>query len=525
MDRHAGDGANAHFDAFISYSRGADRPVAAALQQALHRFDKPWNRLRALRVFRDDASLAADPRLWGAIERALDASRYLILLASPAAAESVGVAREVRYWLENRSEDDLLIGLTGGELRWVPGEGIDAAATTALPAALLDRFRTEPRYVDLRWARDVTDLSLRDPRFQDAVAEFASPLRGKPKDVLIGDDVRQHRRTVRVRNAAIVALATLLVASVVAAIRALQASREAVRERDVARSRLHAIQAAQLRTADTALSRQLSVAAYRASPTVEARGSVLSVASLPPVTRLVDHDGPTLAMATSPDVSRLVTAGVDGKVRVWSCADPRSPELLGDIPVIPTLLASVATTADGTLVAAGTDFGAVAVGDISNPSEPRPPVRLDHAAGGHVTAVGFHPRKRILASGGVDGMMRLWDLRAPAAPRPVGEPVPAHEEGVRALAFSPDGALLATGGSDRTVRLWRITDSGLVPAGEAGCHEGSVAGVAFSPDGRLLVTGRPGPNGTAVARRRAGRSHRCRGAAARARHRRLRRRV
>ena len=341
----------------------------------------------------------------------------------------------------------------------------------------------------MRWVRDVADLSLRDLRFQDAVAEFASPLRGKPKDVLIGDDVRQHRRTVRLRNSAIVAPTTLFVASVVAAIRALQAGREATRERDIARSRMHAIQATQLRTADTALSRQLSVAAYQASPTVEARGSVLSVASLPPVTRLVDHDGPSLALATSANGSRLVKAGVDGKMRVWSRADPRSPMLLADIPVIPTMLASVAVTADGNLAAAGTDFGAITVGDISNPSAPPPPFRLNHATGGHVNALSFHPRERILASGGMDGLVRLWDLRGPAAPRPVGEPVPAHEEGVRAIAFSPDGALLATSGSDRTVRLWRIVNSELVPAGDPGQHEGSVAGVAFSPDGRQLVTG------------------------------------
>ena len=104
---------------------------------------------------------------------------------------------------------------------------------------------------------------------------------------------------------------------------------------------------------------------------------MLSVASLPPVTRLVDHDGPSLALATSANGSRLVKAGVDGKMRVWSRADPRSPMLLADIPVIPTMLASVAVTADGNLAAAGTDFGAITVGDTRSPSgisatSPRP---------------------------------------------------------------------------------------------------------------------------------------------------------
>ena len=36
------------FDAFISYKRDADGPLAAALQRALHRFAKPWNRQQSL---------------------------------------------------------------------------------------------------------------------------------------------------------------------------------------------------------------------------------------------------------------------------------------------------------------------------------------------------------------------------------------------------------------------------------------------------------------------------------------------
>ncbi len=48
-------------DAFISYSHAADGKLAAALQQALHRFAKPLFKLRAIRVFRDETTLGMTP--------------------------------------------------------------------------------------------------------------------------------------------------------------------------------------------------------------------------------------------------------------------------------------------------------------------------------------------------------------------------------------------------------------------------------------------------------------------------------
>ena len=76
------------YHGFISYSHAADSHVAVALQRGLQRFAKPWYRARALRIFRDEASLAASPHLWTSICEALDHSRFLILLASPWAASS-----------------------------------------------------------------------------------------------------------------------------------------------------------------------------------------------------------------------------------------------------------------------------------------------------------------------------------------------------------------------------------------------------------------------------------------------------
>src|SRR5438477_6368692 len=108
----------ATYDAFISYSHAKDKPIAAALQSVVQRLGTKWYQRRALRVFRDDTSLSATPALWPSIERALSQSRFLILLASPEAAASPWVDKEVSCWLAHKSTDTLLIALTDGDLAW-----------------------------------------------------------------------------------------------------------------------------------------------------------------------------------------------------------------------------------------------------------------------------------------------------------------------------------------------------------------------------------------------------------------------
>ena len=123
------------YDAFVSYSHANDKSVASALQTTVQKLGKPWYRRRALRLFRDDTSLAAAPQLWPTIERALGESRSFILLASPQAAASKWVNKEVAYWLDHNSIDTLLIGVTHGELFWDDTAG-DFAARAESAAAL-----------------------------------------------------------------------------------------------------------------------------------------------------------------------------------------------------------------------------------------------------------------------------------------------------------------------------------------------------------------------------------------------------
>jgi hypothetical protein len=202
------------YTAFISYSHAADGKLAPALQTALERFAKPWYRRRAIRVFRDKTGLAVTPELWGSIRRALEASQYFILLASPTAAQSTWVQQEVEFWLQHRSVETLLLVVTDGIVAWNPPQAdFDWSRTDALPRLLDKRFSGEPNYLDLRWARADTDLSVRRPRFLDAVASLSATLRNVPLDDLIREDVAHYRTTRRLLKGTVATLAVLIVAA------------------------------------------------------------------------------------------------------------------------------------------------------------------------------------------------------------------------------------------------------------------------------------------------------------------------
>lgn len=196
------------YDAFISYSHAKDKALASALQSAMQKLGKPWYRRRALRLFRDDTSLTATPHLWPSIEQALRQSRFLILMASPEAAASPWVDKEVTTWLACSGADTVLIALADGELAWDP-EASDFrwSDATPLPPSLKRRFPDEPRWIDLRRYRG--GASPRDARFTEFAADFAAALHGRPKEDLLSQEVRQQRRALRLAGSAVALLAVL----------------------------------------------------------------------------------------------------------------------------------------------------------------------------------------------------------------------------------------------------------------------------------------------------------------------------
>jgi WD40 repeat protein len=199
------------FDGFISYSHAADGKLAPAVQRGLHRLAKPWHRRQALRIFRDQTGLSVTPGLWSSIQSALDGSEWFVLLASPAAARSPWVNREIEYWIATKPAGRILPVVTDGEWRWDAERGDLSADSTAAPDALRGVFAEEPLFLDLRWVHDDRPLNLRHSRFRDAIAELAAPMHGVGKDELESEDLRQHRQGRRLRRVAVAAVALLTV--------------------------------------------------------------------------------------------------------------------------------------------------------------------------------------------------------------------------------------------------------------------------------------------------------------------------
>ena len=106
---------------------------------------------------------------------------WFVLLASPEAAVSHWVGKEVAYWLDHKGADTLLIAVTDGELAWDEAKGDFSGCV--LPGALAGRFASEPKWVDLRRYRD--GANARDGKFIEAGADFAAAIHGMPKEDLL----------------------------------------------------------------------------------------------------------------------------------------------------------------------------------------------------------------------------------------------------------------------------------------------------------------------------------------------------
>jgi WD40 repeat protein/DNA-binding XRE family transcriptional regulator len=192
--------------------------------------------------------------------------------------------------------------------------------------------------------------------------------------------------------------------------------------------------------------------------------------------RLDGHTDWVMGLAFSPDGKQLVSASLDGTVKIWSLL-PGAESVTVMSPAA-SFGTRVAFSPNGSMFATNGGEGSATLWDAQT-GEPRLTVQ------GHsmeVLSVVFSPDSTRFATGSLDGTAIIWDT----ANGKKLFTLTAHADGVRDLAFGPEGSLLASGGFDGTTKIWDVKTGKLIR--EITGHQGLVLGVTFNPDGTRLAT-------------------------------------
>ncbi|MFE5994177.1 toll/interleukin-1 receptor domain-containing protein [Streptomyces sp. NPDC056453] len=395
------------YTAFISYSHETDSHRARWLRDALHSFAKPWNKVRALRVFLDNAALSANPGLWSTVEQALGESEFLVLLASPQSARSPWVAKEIAWWRQGPRPANLLLVVTGGELHWDhTAQDFDWERSTCMPYALRGYFTEEPRWVDLRWLSEGHENAPRDPRFRECVADLAAPLHGRPKDELIGEDVSQRRKLQRFRQAMLAITTTLAILASAAAVYAFVQRNTARDQTRLATARQLAATAVNLSGDDLDLASLLALQAYQVQDTPETLSALYQLTTASPhLVRFVRSDATVTALALTSSRKFTAVGTAKGSVTVWTFDGSRR---VGKISVHGEVT-SLTFSDDDRLLAVGSSSGETVVRDVQGNHTRRLPV----GASG-VTGLTFQASSHNLAVFENKGALRLFGEQSDA---------------------------------------------------------------------------------------------------------------
>jgi hypothetical protein len=512
------------YRAFLSYSR-ADNRLADWLHRVLEAYrtskelvDVRGRKLppRLAPIFRDRTDLSSGGQLTEKIENALASSDALIVLCSPAAAQSRWVNLEVEAWLALGRETSIFPIIASGE----PESG--DPATECFPPALRGRGLIA---ADMRRDRRPDGRVIGDGR-EGAKLKLISGLLGVTLDALMHRERRRQRIALAISTAASVLFLILACAAAGLGYLAYQNGQRA----NATLNRFFASNGwAALQRQDNGLAARYALVGARLDPdNIERYRALLGAAFFQNVQlrdpiklgsfdhAAVSPDGRLIAISNG--MSDSVFDVSTGK-QVWSATETTFVTSLsfsksgaailvvcdGFLPdgVHTSDFVALRRPADGGLIArVSSPPGAnILVADLSGDahklvlgaSEPLDAASVWNVATGGkmfalahqkgaVTAVAFSVRGDRIYSGDNTGAIDVSDANTGV----LGSQLHAHSSDVEFIGFSPDGVRMVTTSADGTAWIWDL-GSARPPLGLIG-HSDNVFMAAFSADGGRVVT-------------------------------------
>lgn len=501
------------YRAFISYSQ-TDKAQARRLHAALEAYRLPKgtigeNAAKLGRFFRDDDEMGAATDLGASLRGAIEDSESLIVLCSPAAAQSKWVNTEILHFKRTGRADRIFAVIASGKPN---ASDSGDQEHECFPPAL--RFEIDASGEPTQTRAEPLAVQLAGQSRPRLLARLAAGLLRISFDELWQRD----RRRARTRLVASVGAGTAAIVLLASALGVLVFNQ--ARTASIAQSQALSLSAQTAFEAghhERAL--RLAVLAARtgwiarAGPEADVVLAGIAAGSRR-YAEFQAHEGSALSVAFSPDGSLIATGGVDGTLRVW---DARTLQQIGDDLQDGSWLPSLSFSPDGREIATANEQGVKVwdrqTGQARVLSSLHPgleqavsysadgtrllagSILLDRASGRVIARdVGRDPRfglagrvfSRVRV--GEEDAIQSWDATTGIASQ--RRPFILNPE-IRALAVH--GQHLAVATRDGDVTIWDAQtgqrSAPSLPHRDAMANDtASVVHLAFRPDGEVLAT-------------------------------------
>lgn len=187
----------------------------------------------------------------------------------------------------------------------------------------------------------------------------------------------------------------------------------------------------------------------------------------------------------------LASSSQDGYVKIWSIVDDHLKNIK-TFNQVAGIVYDLSFSPNDQIIAYSSIDGIIRLGKIySNSNQPFKLLDAKQFIQGRernqtykIYSLDFHPNGQTIAYGGdEDGRVSLWDWQSNSVPRLLDE----GENTISMIRYSPDGTILASANNDGTIKLWDVKNNYKL-MGKIKAYKKYIFGLAFSDDSKNIVS-------------------------------------